>query len=80
MALTVAKAQVGRGDEVPPNTTAVLVWALDRLSQQVGAVLARCATVEEDEDGGQWNAYEGETINRERVEIRALLTTKETDV
>ena len=32
MALTVALAQIERGDEVPPNTTAVLVWALDRIT------------------------------------------------
>lgn len=32
MALTVAVAQVGRGDEVPPNTTAALVFALKRLA------------------------------------------------
>jgi hypothetical protein len=32
MVLTVALAQIERGDEVPPNTTAVLVWALDRIT------------------------------------------------
>lgn len=32
MALTVARAQVERGDEVPPNTTAMLVMILDRLT------------------------------------------------
>ncbi len=31
MALTVALAQIARLDVVPPNTTAVLVWALARL-------------------------------------------------
>lgn len=34
MALTVALAQVNRGDEVPPNTTAVLVFALDRIVKE----------------------------------------------
>jgi hypothetical protein len=31
MALTVALAQIRRGDEVPPNTTAALVFALERI-------------------------------------------------
>ena len=31
MALMVALAQIERGDEVPPNTTAVLVFALARI-------------------------------------------------
>jgi hypothetical protein len=31
MALTIALAQIGRGDEVPPNTTAVLIFALARI-------------------------------------------------
>ena len=34
MALTIALAQVERGDEVPPNTTAVLIWALDRITRE----------------------------------------------
>ena len=34
MALTIALAQIERGDEVPPNTTAVLVLALDRLTRR----------------------------------------------
>jgi len=33
MALTIALAQIKRGDEVPPNTTAVLVFALERLTR-----------------------------------------------
>jgi hypothetical protein len=31
MALTIALAQIARGDDPPPNTTAVLIWALARL-------------------------------------------------
>ena len=31
MALTIALAQIDRGEEVPPNTTAVLIFALDRI-------------------------------------------------
>ena len=31
MALTVARAQAGRGDAVPPNTAAMLVLTIDRL-------------------------------------------------
>jgi len=31
LALTVASAQAGRGDSVPPNTAAVLVVATERL-------------------------------------------------
>lgn len=34
IALTVAGAQVRRGDEVPPNTTAMLVVALERLRDE----------------------------------------------
>jgi hypothetical protein len=32
MALTVARAQSERGDDVPPNTAAVLVMTIDRLT------------------------------------------------
>jgi hypothetical protein len=32
MALTVARAQLARGENPPPNTTAMLVAALDRIS------------------------------------------------
>lgn len=32
MALTVARAQLERGENPPPNTTAMLVMALDRLT------------------------------------------------
>ena len=31
MALTIALAQIRRGDEVPPNTTACLIFALARI-------------------------------------------------
>jgi hypothetical protein len=31
MTLTVAKAQIKRGDEVPPNTTTMLVMTIERL-------------------------------------------------
>ena len=31
-ALSIALAQIRRGDEVPPNTTAVLIFALERLT------------------------------------------------
>lgn len=31
MALTIALGMIARGDEVPPNTTAVLIFALARL-------------------------------------------------
>lgn len=34
IALTVAKAMVERGDEVPPNITAVCVMALVRLTDE----------------------------------------------
>jgi hypothetical protein len=32
IALTIARAKIARGDEVPPNTTAMLVMALDRIT------------------------------------------------
>jgi hypothetical protein len=36
MALTIALGMIERGDEVPPNTTACLVFALARLTGREG--------------------------------------------
>ena len=38
MVLTIARAQIERGDEVPPSTTAFLVLALERIAELESAL------------------------------------------
>ena len=51
----------------------------DRLTGTLAKIRERCSTLEQDEAGVSWNAYEGETINDERAAILAIIKAESVD-